>query len=165
MCRFTIKAIENEKELLGKAYVHYKSWHETYSTLVNTEYMNTITLEKFTKIAYKRPESSIIAKDGDTVIGFADCGVYRADTSLEYGEVYSIYVLEAYQGKKVGYMLMNAVLSNLVDYNKIVVWVLKGNEKAIRFYEKYGFVFDGTEAEIMLGTSNTELRMIYNRNQ
>jgi len=41
--------------------------------------------------------------------------------------------------------------------------VLKGNDRAIKFYERYGFRFDGTEQEIMLGTPNTELRMIYER--
>jgi len=59
---------------------------------------------------------------------------------------------------------MNAALDKLSDYNKIAVWVLKGNDKAIHFYERYGYRFDGKEAEIMLGTPNTEQRMIYERN-
>ena len=59
---------------------------------------------------------------------------------------------------------MNVALDKLSNYNKIAVWVLKGNEKAIRFYERYGYRFDGTEAEIKLGTKNTEQRMIYERN-
>ena len=60
---------------------------------------------------------------------------------------------------------MNAAFEMLSAYNKIAVWVLKGNNRAIHFYEQYGFRFDGTEAEITLGTSNTELRMIYIRNE
>ena len=64
-----------------------------------------------------------------------------------------------------GYALMNAAVEKLSAYEKIAVWVLKGNERAIRFYERYGFRFDGTEAEIMLGTPNTELRMIYERDR
>lgn len=58
---------------------------------------------------------------------------------------------------------MNAALEKLSAYRKIAVWVLKGNDRAIRFYERYGFRFDGTEADIMLGTPNKELRMIYER--
>ena len=46
---------------------------------------------------------------------------------------------------------------------RIAVWVLKGNDKAIRFYERYGFRFDGTESEIELGTPNTEIRMVYDK--
>ena len=59
---------------------------------------------------------------------------------------------------------MNAALKKLTDYKKIAVWVLKDNNKAIRFYERYGFRFDGTDTGIMLGTPNTEQRMIYERN-
>ena len=59
---------------------------------------------------------------------------------------------------------MNAALNKLIGYKKIAVWVLKDNNKAIRFYERYGFRFDGTDTEIMLGTPNTEQRMIFERN-
>lgn len=58
---------------------------------------------------------------------------------------------------------MNASVEKLAGYNKIAVWVLKGHERAIHFYERYGFRFDGFESEIMLGTKNTGLRMIYER--
>ena len=77
--------------------------------------------------------------------------------------MYAIYVLADYYGQKVGYELMNAAFEKLATYKHIAVWVLKGNERAIKFYEGYGFRFDGTEQEIKLGTSNTELRMIYER--
>ena len=49
------------------------------------------------------------------------------------------------------------------EYKEIVVWVLKGNDKAIKFYERYGFRFDGMEKEVMLGGRNVELRMVYRR--
>lgn len=58
---------------------------------------------------------------------------------------------------------MNAAFEKLSTYKHIAVWVLKGNERAIKFYERYGFRFDGTEQEIKLGTPNTELRMMYER--
>lgn len=59
--------------------------------------------------------------------------------------------------------LMNAAFEKLAAYKHIAVWVLKGNERAIKFYEKYGFRFDGTEQEVKLGKPNTELRMIFVR--
>ena len=58
---------------------------------------------------------------------------------------------------------MKAAIDKLSAYKKIAVWVLRGNERAIRFYERFGFHFDGTEAEIMLGTPNAELRMFFER--
>ena len=164
MCKYLIKEMESEEEVHGKAYVHYKSWHETYTGLVDTEYMSGITLEKCIKVAHKWRENILVAKDGDKIIGFVGYGAYRDATLPEHGEVYAIYVLEEYHGLKVGYALMNAAIEKLTDYKKIAVWVLKDNNKAIRFYERYGFRYDGTDAEIILGTSNTEQRMVYERN-
>ena len=164
MCKYLIKDMESEEEIHGKAYVHYKSWHETYTGIVDKEYLNSITLEKCTKIAQKWRENILVAKDGDKVVGFVGYGAYRDASLPEHGEIYAIYVLEEYQGLKIGYALMNAALKKLTEYKNIAVWVLKDNHKAIHFYERYGYRYDGTNAEIMLGTSNTEQRMIFERN-
>ena len=163
MDRYIIKPMESEEEISGKGYVHYKSWHETYAGLIDARYLEGITQEKCVETARRWPDNIMVAKDGDKAIGFVGFSAYRDSTLPEHGEVVSIYVLEEYQGKKIGYGLMNAALERLAGYQKIAVWVLKGNDKAIRFYEQYGFRFDGAEAEIVLGTPNTELRMIYNR--
>ena len=163
MGKFLIKKLDSKEEIKGKGFVHYKSWHETYTGLVSSEYMEKLTLEKCVEIAYRWTDNIIIAKDGDKVIGFVSYGAYRDNSLFGHGEVFAIYVLEEYQGKKVGYELMNAALDKLTDYEKIAVWVLKGNDKAIHFYQKYGFQFDGVDTEIMLGTPNAEFRMIYER--
>lgn len=163
MYRYTIKRMEGEAETDGKGYVHYKSWHETYAGLIDENYMEGITPEKCIEIARRWPENIIVAKDGDRVIGFVGFGAYRDNTLPGYGEIFAIYVLKEYHGKRVGYELMNAALERLSDYEKIAVWVLRGNDRAIRFYERYGFRFDGAESEIVLGSPNTELRMIYDR--
>lgn len=160
---YIIKKMEGEDEINGKGYVHYKSWHETYAGLIDARYMEGITLEKCTAIAHKWPDNIIVAKDGKKVVGFVGYGAYRDDTLPTYGEVFAIYVLAEYHGRRIGYELMNAALEKLSAYQKIAVWVLNGNNNAIRFYERYGFRFDGTEEEVMLGTPNKELRMIYER--
>ncbi len=163
MREYIIKKMESEDEINGKGYVHYKSWHETYAGLIDKGYLESHTPEKCIAIAHKWPDNIIIAKDGEKVVGFVGYGAYRDDSLPEHGEVFSIYVLAAYHGRRIGYELMNAALEKLCAYKKIAVWVLKGNDSAIRFYERYGFRFDGTEAEVMLGTPNKELRMIYER--
>lgn len=163
MSDFIIKPMETAAEVDGKGYVHYKSWQETYAGLVDEEYLKTITLEKCIKIAHRWKENILVAKDGEKVIGFVGYGAYRDDTLPAHGEVFAIYVLAEYHGKKVGYALMNAAMEKLSSHAKVALWVLKGNERAIRFYERYGFSFDGAETEIMLGTPRTERRMIYRR--
>lgn len=163
MSAYTIKPMQSKEEIDGKGYVHYKSWQETYVGLVEANYLRGVTEEKCKAIAHKWVDNILIAKDGDKVIGFVGYGKYRDDTLPDCGEVFAIYVLADYHGKRVGYELMRAAFEKLADYKRIAVWVLKGNNRAIRFYERYGFRFDGTEQEIKLGTLNTELRMIYTR--
>lgn len=159
----TVKPMESSSEIEGKAYVHWKSWQETYQGLIDQAYLESQTLEKCTKVAYRWPDNILVAKDGDKVIGFVGYGSYRDDTLPETGEVFAIYILSEYYGKRVGYALMQAALQKLSAYRQIALWVLKGNQRAVRFYEKCGFRFDGTEQPITLGKENSELRMIFVR--
>jgi ribosomal protein S18 acetylase RimI-like enzyme len=72
----------------------------------------------------------------------------------------AIYVLSEYYSSGVGFQLMSESLKKLNEYNKIIVWVLKDNERAISFYEKLGFKFDGKEKTLKLVTDIVERRMI-----
>ena len=163
MLHYIIKPIETADEIDGKAYVHYKSWQETYAGLIDADYLKSMTEERCRQIAHKWTDNILVAKVDDAVVGFVGYGTYRDGSLADCGEVFAIYVLAGYYGKKIGYELMNAAFEKLSSYQKIAVWVLKGNERAIRFYERYGFKFDGIEQEIVLGTPNTELRMIFER--
>lgn len=55
---------------------------------------------------------------------------------------------------------MDAAVRRLEDCKDVVLWVLKGNDHAIGFYEHYGFRLDGTAQTIPIGTV---LRMICHR--
>lgn len=158
-----IVPMTTDEEINGKAYVHWKSWHETYTGLIDPAYLEKWTLEMCVDRAHRWPQNLMVAKNGERVIGFVGYGAYRDDSLAGYGEVFSVYVLAEYHGQKVGYALMNAAFEKLAAYRKITVWVLKGNDRAIKFYERYGFRFDGTEKSVNLGTPNTELRMVYDR--
>ena len=163
MPKYIIKPMETHAEIEGKGYVHWKTWHETYTELIDPSYMAKMTLEKCVEIAHRWPENILVAKDGEKVVGFVGYGEHNDNSLRDCGEVFAIYVLADYHGCRVGYELMNAAFKRLADYRKIAVWVLKGNDRAIGFYKRYGFRFDGTEKEIKLGTPNIELRMIYTK--
>ena len=158
-----IVPMTTDAEIEGKAYVHWKSWQETYTGLIDADYLQQMTLEKCLKMAKKWRDNILVAKDGEKVVGFVGYGPHRDPTLANTGEVFSIYVLKEYHDQKIGYRLMNAAVEALAAYSQIAVWVLKDNDRAIRFYQRYGFVFDGTEQEIVMGTPNAELRMIYQK--
>lgn len=155
-----IKPMESDSEIRGKAYVHWKSWQETYTGLVDQNYLDNLTLEKCTDIAFRWRDNILVAKENDKVVGFVGCGAYRDDTLPEAGEIFSLYILKECYDKRIGYALMCAALEKLSEYRKTAVWVLESNHRAIKFYERIGFRFDGTKEEIKLGTANTEIRMV-----
>ncbi len=158
-----VKPMETEEELLGKAYVHWRSWHEAYEGLVPASYLDRLTLEKCEQTARRWPDNLLTAKDGERVVGFAGYGTSRDEDLPETGEVFAIYVLGEYWGKGVGKMLMDAALKKLEQYGAVAVWVLKGNARAIRFYEKCGFLPDGREQAVHLDKPLPMIRMILHR--
>ena len=154
-----IKALETEEEIRGKAYVHWKSWQEAYAGIVDQAFLDGLSQKRYEESSARWKDCTLIAKDGEKVIGLVVCGPCRDEDMKEAGEIYAIYILSEYYGKKVGYRLMLAALERLKNYSKIVVWVLAANARAIRFYQRCGFQFDGTQKELLLGKPVTEARM------
>ena len=150
-----IKAMENEAEIRGKAYVHWKAWQEAYPGLVSPAYLEKLSLEKCEEIAFRRPENTLVAKDGERVLGFV---CYGGGDDPDTGEIFALYVLAAYYGTGLGRRLMDAGLERLRDCPEVRLWVLQGNARAIRFYEKCGFRPDGAEKELP-ALSAREIRM------
>ena len=152
-----IKAMETEAEIRGKAYVHWRSWQEAYPGLVSPEYLEKLSLEKCEEIAFRFPENTLVAKEGERVLGFV-CYGERGDEAPGVGEIFALYVLAERYGIGLGRRLMDAGLAQLRDCVQIRLWVLKGNARAIRFYEKCGFRPDGEEQELP-ALSAREIRM------
>ena len=153
-----IKKMETSEEIAGKAYVHWKAWHQVYPGLVDQRYLDRLTLEKCEQIAFNWQDGLLVAKDDGRVVGFVGYG-HRDGDPDELGEVFAIYVLAEYYGTGVGKQLMQRALEKLKKYPQICLWTLKENKRAIRFYQKCGFAADGTEKH-NANIKATEIRMI-----
>ena len=158
-----IKTAETDEELCGRGYVHCTAWQEAYRGIVSDRWLDTMTVEATTARARQFPDNTLVAKDKDKVVGFAVYSASRDEDLPDAGEVDAIYVLSEYYGRKVGYRLMNEAISRLGDCKTIFVWVLEKNERAINFYHKYGFEFDGCKKEWNLVTPVTIVRMVMTR--
>ena len=153
----TIKRMETEDEIRGKAYVHWKSWQESYRGIVDAEYLARMTLAQCEEKAFRWRDNLLVAKDGGRVVGFVGYGAARGEDDA--GEIFALYVLEEYQRRGVGYSLMRSALAELDGCRIVTVWLLKDNEKAFRFYERVGFRADGREKEVILGAPVRGIRM------
>ncbi len=154
-----IKKMETDDEIRGKAYVHWRAWHEAYPGMVSQDYLDRFTLEKAEKMAFSWTDGLIVAKDGNRVIGFAGYGD-RGKEAPETGEIFCMYILSEYYGTGVGKQLMDAGLEQLKGYPQVCLWVLKENKRAIRFYEKCGFRADGQEM-FSKNVEAAEIRMVF----
>ena len=139
-----IKPMETEDEVRGKAFVHWKCWQVTYPGLVSQTYLEKFTLEVSEERAKAWRDNILVAKDGYRVIGFVGYG-HHGPEDPDTGEVYALYVLPEYQGMGVGRQLLDAALDKLSAFPLLCLWAVKGNERAIRFYEKNGFRLNGEE--------------------
>ncbi len=145
-----------------KGFVHYHSWNETYTGLIDQSFLDSRSLEKCIESARNHPENNYVAVVDDHIVGFS-CYLKARDEDLkDAGEIMAIYILKDYYGLGIGKKLMAVCYKELSQYNKIILWVLKTNKNAIDFYEHIGFVQDGKEKEVKIneGVKLVEIRMV-----
>lgn len=86
-----------------------------------------------------------MAWEGEHPVGYMKLNTGKAQTEIRNDvslEIERIYVKSAYHGKKVGQMLYDKALEIALSMKKEYIWlgVWEENAKAIRFYEKNGFI-------------------------
>ena len=151
-----------------------KTFYDTFSAHNTVEDMNlylqkNFTLEHVEKEINDPASIFLLARDGDSVVGYAK--LRSSEQPNELGdvpglEIERIYSAKEYLGKKVGKALMLGCLAIAAKEGFKTVWlgVWEHNPKAIAFYEKWGFEKFGAHS-FMLGTdAQTDLLMKKNLN-
>lgn len=86
----------------------------------------------------------------EVVVGFAHAGPVReTDLGPGVGEVYGFYADPAAWGTGLADMMMAAAVGHLVEggFERAVLWVLRDNPRARRFYERAGWTLTGRTDE------------------
>lgn len=123
---------------------------ETFSSENSKEDMQKYLKEGFsteklkTELTDKNAEF-YFAELGDRVIGYLKVNFGQSQTEIKDEnalEIERIYVLKEFHGKKVGQFLYDKAIELAKKRNVEYVWlgVWEQNPRAIRFYEKNGFV-------------------------
>ena len=87
-----------------------------------------------------RRSAALVAEAESGPVGFLQCGPARDSRVTRAGEVYSIYVDPAHWGSGVGTALMEVGLDFLTPrFRTALLWVVRENENARRFYEAREF--------------------------
>lgn len=143
------------EDVAAVAKVQVDSWRTTYKGIVPEDYLNSLSYGEREVIwqGAIQENNLYVAEDGlGQIIGFSIGGKERTGKYDAYtGELYAIYILEAYQGKGIGRLLVQSVVDDLQEkkLNSMLIWVLTENP-ACRFYEALGGKTIDTE-EIEIG--------------
>jgi ribosomal protein S18 acetylase RimI-like enzyme len=127
-----------------------ETFYETFAESNSEKDMQKYLSENFSDIKVKQELSNqesqfFIAWEGDVPIGYLKVNTGQAQTELQDPlalEIERIYVSASYHGKKIGQLLYDKALEIAHQKNKKSIWlgVWEENPRAIRFYEKNGFV-------------------------
>ncbi len=133
------------------AQVQVRSWQSAYPGLIAQQYLNGLEPEAvagtytFGRVGIRIP-STVVAFDAATICGLATTGLRRDSDLPGFGELMAIYVDPEYMRTGVGRLLISAARERLraLGVDAAALWVLDGNARARRFYERGGWRFDGT---------------------
>jgi ribosomal protein S18 acetylase RimI-like enzyme len=134
------------------AEVHVSTWQDAYQGMIPDAELAALTpawrLPMWRRVLGEHPERALAARVADELVGFALFGACREDAVL--GELFALYVLPAHQGTGCGRALAQGALAGLAaaGHRDAVLWVAAGNARAIRFYERGGWVDDAVSAQV-----------------
>lgn len=113
----------------------------------------------------QNPDSAFyFALSGGEIIGYLKLNTGPAQTDLKDStavEIERIYVLKAFHGKKVGQLLYETALAFAKEMGAAYVWlgVWEENPRAIRFYQKNGFVAFDKHIFMLGNDAQTDIMM------
>ena len=138
--------------------LHLDCWEDAYTGLMPQRFLDERRSDVASRVERWRGmlddgAPTWLAELDGSLVGFASAGPGRDnDVDIEL-EVKALYVRAAWWGTGVGYALLREAVADRAAY----LWVLAGNQRSIAFYERQGFVLDGTEDELDEGV---HLRMV-----
>ena len=155
------------EDLHAVALVHVSAWQHAYRGIVPQAYLDQLSIatraQKWVEILQQGGSDMLVAVVEGHIVGFMSFGSSRSEPPVRgEAEVYAIYVASTHWSTGVGRSLWSAAQTRLRELNfaRVVVWVLQANVRAIRFYERIGFVRSGGfEKSVDIGGANLpELR-------
>ena len=139
-------------DALAVARVHVRSWQAAYRGLIDDAYLDSLRPEDraarydFTHADPARP-FTIVSVDSGQTVGFATIMPSRDEDLLQAGELAALYLDPEFWDRGIGVALIQAARAELVSrgFKEALLWILAGNARSARFYQKDGWVADGKE--------------------
>ncbi|MBI3747084.1 MAG: GNAT family N-acetyltransferase [Chloroflexi bacterium] len=133
------------------AEIRVTAWRATYTGIVPESILDALDVARNAAWLTRRLEdpgttATLVAEEGGAVVGYVLLSPAHDPDADGLGEVEAIYLDPSATGRGLGRALLGAAIARLVEagHPAVVLWVLTDNGPARRFYEREGFVLDGT---------------------
>ncbi|MYT30323.1 MULTISPECIES: GNAT family N-acetyltransferase [unclassified Streptomyces] len=158
-----------ETDVDGVSAVRVRGWQAAYRGLMPQAYLDALSVaedarKRRERFARRRPEAwQLVAERGGEVVGWLAAGPARdADLAPDGGlpaeappaaELMALYVAPALIGRGVGRALLSAgtARAGARGFGTLSLWMVRGNDRARRLYERAGFAPDGAEEAYDVG--------------
>ena len=130
----------------GLACVHVDTWRSTYPGIIADAFLANLSYER-SEVRWIETLTNpgalrvfTAATGAGEVVGFATGGPIREPLEQWDGELYALYIRQAFQGSGLGRRLVTTVAQDLASrgFASMVIWVMKDNHGARGFYEQLG---------------------------
>jgi ribosomal protein S18 acetylase RimI-like enzyme len=134
------------EDAAGIARVHVDSWRTTYAGIVPDAYLANLSYARRENLWHDILSNTsgdgyrfVAVNDEGQIVGFVSGGPKRSGDSMYQAELYSIYLLQAYQGQGIGRQLTRRLVERFLQagITSMLLWVFAANP-ACRFYEALG---------------------------
>jgi GNAT superfamily N-acetyltransferase len=156
------------------AELHVRSWQAGYRGLLPQSLLDGLDpvarLARWEAILQDTNwpgQGTLVAEEGNELVGLARLCPERDTRLRAAGEVAAFHVAPEHWRQGIGRRVMSAALSRLTEagFDRAILWVLTGNEAAIRFYKATGWRADGAtkseKSHALRGITVTEMRMAH----
>lgn len=151
------------------AHCHVRGWQVGCAGLLDPDHLAGLSVEASVRrwaSALARPDHRVVvAEVGGVVAGFARTGTTvdpRPGEDPAPGELRELYVDPDHWGTGIADALHARAVTDLVaaGFGTAVLWVVHGNDRALRFYRRRGWRADGWQrTETVAGVSWQERRL------
>ena len=159
----------NDSHIAALQQIGRQSFSETFAENNSAENMAKYLEEAYSyeKLSAELNDPNSIfyfAMMGQDVIGYLKLNVGASQTEVKDNdalEIERIYVLNSFQGKKVGQILFDKAIQIAKEQNAEFVWlgVWEENKRAIQFYTKNGFVEFDQHVFVLGDEAQTDIMM------
>lgn len=133
--------------------IRVNGWKTAYAGIVPQPYLDGMTIEADTRQHRRRLARShrqvldlVAVHDQAGTVGWGCLGPCRGEAAeQDLGEVLALYVRPDLTGRGIGGALLDVLHRHAVDrgFDTLVLWVLRDNLRARRFYTSAGYTADG----------------------